>query len=219
MRLKIILGLIVIGVFFYFSLVHRKLFLNEKTNQTNSVNTQIIEIRKEDYQRYILTKKTHSKYLLEMIKEYGELSGNGKYQEHSFWLGINKDWHILKIGNSINFYNYHNLVGWFMGYEDNIAIPELSIGFAKHKSDSQQDYVFYLDPNISAGDTEIGTFRSGNPLYIYLPEAYEEFGNLTITNNHSMTMVETLKFISENGLEISLLDSIDFVEHRIRMYE
>jgi hypothetical protein len=178
------------------------------------------KIQSENYDRFIFVKKTSTNYLVGMIKEHGELLKSEEIKEHSFWIGKSGDRHVIKVGESVDFYNYHNLVGWLTGYEQKPGIPEYSsIGFSKNKSDSQQDYVFYLDPNIEYGDTEVGAFENGKSFFVYLPAAYEEFGNLTITNDVQVSIGELVGFLSENGFDISSIDSLEYVEHRIKMNE
>ena len=120
---------------------------------------------------------------------------------------------------SISFYVYHNLVCWLSGYEENIAIPELSIGYSKNKTQAQEDYLFFLDPENEYGDTHIGTFRNGKSFSIYLPEAYEEYGNLTIKKEIQVSMKENAEYISEQGFNISDIESLKYTEHKIKMNE
>ncbi|NDV83903.1 hypothetical protein [Bacteroides sp. 51] len=177
----------------------------------------LYNIQSCDYTRLILTKNTTDKYLIDMITEFGELSGNEEFETHSFWLAQSEDWYVIKVGESIDFFTYHNLVGWLQGYENTQDIPEYSIGFANHKTNPMFDYIFHLDHKISSGDTEIGAFRNEDSFFIYLPEAYEEQGNLTITNDVHVSFNELLKLISENGLDLSTIDSLNFIEHRVNM--
>jgi len=177
------------------------------------------QIKNEDYSRFILVKSTTESYILKGIKEYGELSGNEEYKIYNFGISEYGDWKIIKVDLSISFYVYHNLVGWLSGYEENTAIPELSIGLSKNKTDSQEDYLFFLDPENEYGDTQIGTFRNGKSFSIYLPEAYEEYGNLTISNEIQVSMKENMDYISEQGLNISEIESLKYTEHKIKMNE
>jgi len=198
--------------------IHKNL-KNQNESQSLLYSGTLYKIRNKDYDRFIFVKKTSEDYLLRMIKEYGELSGTKEFKEHSFWVAKSGDWYIIKVGKLTNFYTYHNLVCWFNGYEENPDIPEYSIGFSKNKFNSQQDYFFHLDPNIKLGDTEIGAFRNGKSFFIYLPEAYDEFGNLKITSDIKISVNEIIKFISNNGLDISIIESVEFVEHIIKMKE
>ncbi len=192
---------------------------SKETFQREKASETFHKIQNEKYARYILAKNTTESYLLQMIKEFGELFSTDKRIEHSFGIAQSENWYVVKVDPSVNFYTYHNLVGWFTGYEDNSAIPEQSIGFAKHKNDSQQDYVFYLDPDNSDGDTEIGVFRNNKSLMVYLPEAFEDFGNLKISDSTKLNMNEILRFISDKGFDVKTIESLDFDEHKININE
>jgi hypothetical protein len=190
-----------------------------QVEQLTPYSGTLFKVQNEAYNRFIFAKKTSTDYLLEMIKEYGELSGNEEFRMHSFWIAEIGDWHVIKVGNSVNFYTYHNLVGWITGYEENPDIPEYSIGFSKSKPDSKDDYIFYLDPNINAEDVEIGAFKNGKSFFVYLPDAYEPLGNLTVTNDFHVSLSETVEVLFKNGFDITTLESLEYAEHQIKINE
>lgn len=226
MEPKIIIGAIIAIVFFYFRFGPGSRLLKKKTHHyivppasredPESIN---IEIKRNEYNRFILTKNTTESYITKGINQYGELSGNEEYKMHNFGIAQHGDWRIIKIDNSISFYDYHNLAGWLTGYEDCSDISELTFGFSKSKVDSQNDYLFFLDPHNEYGDTQVGAFRYGKPFAIYLPEAYEEYGNLTIKKGIKVSMSERINYISEQGFNISEIESLNYIEHNIKMYE
>ena len=182
-------------------------------------NDSLKKINSKDYKRYIFLKKTDTSYVLNMIKEFGELSGNEEYQIHRFWIAKHEDWKIVKLDKSINFYTYHNLAAWFLGYEENTNTPELSIGFARHETNLDESYIFYLDPNNEYGDTHIGVFNNFQSFKIYLPEAYEDYGNIILNEEVKLTMNQVKDFITKEGFDFSALKSSKFTEHQIKMYE
>ncbi|MEM7162504.1 MAG: hypothetical protein AAF487_08715 [Bacteroidota bacterium] len=201
----------------------------ERNVEENIRNNQLLDdpssvglikaINSKDYQRYILANKTSESYLLGMIEEFGEISGNPEYQIHSFGIAEYREWKIIKVDKSVSFFVYHNLVGWFNGYEANSDIPEYAFGYAKNRNDENQDYLFYMNPNDEFGDLQIGAFRNGESFSISLPEAFEEFGNLTIREDISVSMSEQIAFIEENGLNMTSIDSLRFEDHKIKMHE
>ena len=229
----IIIGIIAIAIIFiFFNQFGRKKGNNVISLNSNSIETKdstskkekstlgtLKKIKGEDYSRYILTKSTTEGYILNGIKEYGELAESEEYKICNFRIAEYGDWKIIKVDPSISFYVYHNLVGWLSGYEESTAIPELSIGFSNNKIDSQEDYLFFLDPENKYGDTQIGTFRNGKSFSIYLPEAYEEYGNLTIKREIQVSMKENVDYISEQGFNISDIESLKYTEHKIKMNE
>jgi len=192
---------------------------NRQADKPQSYSGKLYEIQTNEYSRMIFAKSTTEKYLIEMISEFGEISGNEEFQLHSFWFAKLGDWHIIRVGETINFWTYHNLVGWFHGYGENPTPPEYSIGFAHNKIDSAFDYIFYLDPNNINGDMGIGAFRNGKSFFISLPEAFEECGNLTITEDFNLPWNEIVDFILQNGLDISKINLLNFVEYKIKMNE
>ncbi len=221
--MKLIIGLIVAGVLFYFRFGPGKRFLTEKPSNTVPKNAsytgQLQKIVKEDYQRFILTKGSNTKYLMGMTKEYGELSGGDDFVEHTFKISTIGDWSIILVEETVSFYVYHNLVGWFTGYDNNPDIPDISVGYAKHISDNQKDYFFYLDSNNMTGDTEIGAFRNGNSFFIYLPEAYEEYGNLKMSNKVIAKAEDTIDLLNNNDLDIKTFSRLEYVDHNIKFYK
>lgn len=178
----------------------------------------IINIYSKDYVRYIFTKNTTENYILKMIEEYGELNGEEDAKLYDFGISTYGDWKIIQVDKNLSFYAYHNLVGWFFGYEENPEIPEFSIGFAKNIENVNYDYIFHLDPENERGDTGIGVFDNGKSFFIYLPDAYEENGNLTVTDKIKLSKTEKIEFISNEGLEISKINDLNFSIHKIKMY-
>jgi len=212
-----IVVLIIIGIAgFYF--INR---INKVTEQQTFPDLEIedvVEKQASEYKRYIFTKNTSESYLLKMIKEYDELSSDDNSSYLSFELSNSGEWWIIKVGETVDFYTYHNLVGWFHGYEKNIDTPTLSIGFAKNEADPEKDYIFYLDPRVNAGDTAIGSFRNDKSFYIYLPDASEMNELIVTTNQIDITFDDFIKkTITNNGLDISKLDSLNYTEHKIKI--
>jgi len=226
MEPKIIIGVVIAIVLFYFRFGPGSRLLKKKTHHyivppasREDPKSIHVEIKINQYDRFILTKNTTESYLIKGITDYGELAGNKEYETYNFGVAEHGDWKIIKIDHSISFYVYHNLAGWLTGYEDNSDIPELTFGFSKSKMNSPEDYLFFLDPHNANGDTQVGAFRNGKPFAIYLPEAYEEHGNLTIKKGIKVTLKERMDYISEQGFNISEVESLKYIEHKIKMYE
>lgn len=177
------------------------------------------KIDSKKYHRYILAKSTTEDYILKMIKEFGELSANKNYKEYRFGIATKGDWKVIQLEESLSFYTYHNLVGWLTGYEEDPDTPDLSMGFAKNKTEPKEDYIFYLDPNNEMGDTQIGVFNNGDSFFIYLPEAFEEYGNLTVTSDFEVSMKENIDYISGEGIDIEDISTLKFSYHKIKMVD
>lgn len=197
--------------------IHQNKTPIETRNAIKSSDDVVKKIHRKAYDRYILTKNTSKSYILNGIREYGSLSGNETYKMYNFEIATYGDWHIIQVEESISFYEYHNLVGWLYGYGENQDIPELSIGFSKSKTDAQEDYLFFLDPENKYGDSEIGAFRNGKTFFVYLPEAYEEYGNLTIKDTINVSLKENEDAIAAKGLIISNITTLEYTQHKIKM--
>lgn len=218
MKYLIILGIIIIVLFAIF--IQN---INSKKNNTHIIDSEnhlesLIKIKDSDYERYIFVQNTTEDYLIRMIEEFGELDMSNEFLISSFRIAKSEDWHIIKVDTILDFYHYHNLVGWLNGYEENINTPSLSIGYAKNISDKQNDYIFYLDPNVIEGDTEIGVFRNGNSFSIYLPEAYMENGNIKISNNQKLSINKIINTLSEEKFDISKIDLLEYIKYKIKIY-
>ncbi|MGK0447674.1 MAG: hypothetical protein ACJA2M_001452 [Polaribacter sp.] len=184
-------------------------------------NTESIEpIISKNYDRYIMAKNTSDEYLKSMIKEYAELNGTeGEFNLAEFGISKTGEWYVIKVPLEVDFYTYHNLVEWFNGYESNEEIPDYSIGFAKSKNNNSKNYLFYTDSNIEARDTQVGIFADNSAFSIYLPEAYEETGNLTIDKKISLTYNSIQVFLDENGFKFHYIDELNFSKFKIKLYE
>jgi len=223
MKYILVIGIIVFIVILFF------LFLKTKNKQVFNNKSMEAEVDKKesadtyqkiisnDYNRYILLKNTTEPHLIQMIIEYGELSGNEEYEDHNFEIAKSDDWYIIKIPETIHFYAYHNLTGWLTGYEQNPNNPQFSIGLSNHKTDSQEDYIHYSDPHNDYGDTHIGNFRNGKSFSIYLPDAYEEFGNMIITHTKDTSFENSIKTIINNGFDILNIKTLNFKMIPIKM--
>jgi hypothetical protein len=226
MEQKIIINTLLVFVIIYFLIGPGSRLFKKKSHhyivppasQTDS-NSIHVEINSNLYNRYILTKNTSENYLLKDIKDYVTLSGNENHEVYRFGIAEKGDWKIIKIDSSLSFYEYHYLTSWIAGNEQSPARPDLTFGLCMNIADSQDDYLFYVDPFNESGDTLIGAFRRGNSFSINLSEANEENGNLTIKNRIQVSMNERLNYMLEQGLDISEVDSLKFSIHNIKIYK
>lgn len=224
MSLHIVL-LIAIFIFAYY--FFRLVFTNQNSDQTrrkrsgNNVNKQNKnpeihkEIKSSDYDRFILVRRTTMHHLNEQIKEFSSIFHNEEPIQHDFLIAEYANWKIVKVGAEMSFYEYHNLTCWFHGYDDNPENPEMSFSYAKSNIDPLESYLCHLDVNNKFGDTMIGAFAGGDSFYIYIPDAYDETGNLTISNKYHLSYAKTVDYIKLKGLDISAIDTCNFVHFKI----
>lgn len=186
----------------------------------NSEVGTLVDIKTSDYNRYILTKNTFKYYLLHKIKEFGEFTSTDNYSEQSIYLSNSGEWWIIKFAETADFYAYHNLLRWLLEYKTIDDFPFFSIGFAKHKTDSEQDYIFYLDSSVPVADTAIGAFKNGNAFYIDLPDAGGMNGFVIVTKELKISFDDYIReTVINEGLDIIDIDSLNYTEHKIKMGE
>lgn len=194
--------------------------LIEKDSSTITDSTQIIPIVSANYNRYILVKNTSEDYIKSMTSEYGELAGTeGDHYVVEFGILKIGNWFMIEVPQEIDFYDYHNLVGWYTGYEENPNIPDFSIGFAESIESIDDSYVFYLDPNNEFGDTHIGVFKNDTKFSIYLPDAYEENGNITVNNGLPINFTMIDSFLTANNFTPPPKDDMNFKKFEVKIYE
>ncbi|XOV66408.1 MAG: hypothetical protein ACFHU9_12350 [Fluviicola sp.] len=186
----------------------RKTDFNHSSNTLVNFNLPtdssiIIPINSDDYDRYVLVKNTTLEYIERMTTEYAELDGTeGEFRMVEFRITESGDWLIIEVPEQIDFYAYHNLVGWYFGYEDHEDIPDFSVGLAKARNNPEDSYLFYLDPNNEFGDTHIGSFNNGTNFNIYLPEAYDVGGNITVNEHLPISYDVIHEYLTTVGFEM-----------------
>lgn len=90
-------------------------------------------------------------------------------------------WTLLFCSVGMDFYHFHNLLGWVGDNPDDAANrPKGYLGVAVHKGDSQRSFVVMPVDNNPEKDTMQGFFRSGTQFSVYLPEAFRPGGNMVL---------------------------------------
>ena len=219
MEPKIIIGAVFAIVLFYFRFGPGSRMLKKKTHHyivppasRVDSNSILVEIESKQYDRFILIKNVIDNYLIKGVQEYSALSDYEGLTDQNIKVATYGDWTILKIDPIPSFYDYHNLACWLSGFDESLESPELTIGYSKNTIKSEKDYLFFLDPHNAYGDTQVGAFRSEQTFAIYLPEAYELHGNLTIKKGIKVSFSNKMRSISAKGLDISSIESLNFEE-------
>ncbi|MEL6557014.1 MAG: hypothetical protein AAFQ94_02450 [Bacteroidota bacterium] len=175
------------------------------------------KIKDSEYDRYIAIKNTSFEYLFAMIEDLGGVSGDDYLQDFEFsYKALNKDWKLIKVDDKLDFFTFHNLIGWFYGYEDSKQAPEVVVGFAEHHTESSKNYFCFLDSTNLSRDTIVGAFDNEENFFIFLPDAFEEGGNLTVTDSFRIDVEAEKKYYAENGLIVSEFE-IDLSKKLIKM--
>ena len=181
-------------------------------------NGRIVDINSRHYQRILLVQNTSVDYLLGMLREFGSLSASNTYDDHLVRIAQHGNWHVLVFDEKASFFYYHNLVGWLFGYEDGPNVPKNVTGYSIHKFNQQRSYLFYLDPKTASGDTAVGTLESGESFFIYFPESHHEMGNLAITADVNVSMPENKRYLSDNGMDLTVIGNLVYQEHPVRIH-
>lgn len=186
---------------------------SDSRDEQSSTDPIFVKIENKDYRRFILLRNTSSEYIKKGILQFNQLSKNTGDNGIPYSFAQEGEWHLIEVEESVDFYEYHNLIGWLSGYPDSGEIPGISLGFAKHKGDEAEDYLCFLDSQNEYGDTLIGAFRSEKPFSIYLPEAYVDGGNLTLDNTVQVTMAKVSEFLKDKGFDPNLATALDYSIH------
>jgi len=192
--------------------------INEENvnNMINEENKYPININ--DYNKYIIIQNSTEEYIIKHFKEYSEICG-GEKTVHDFKYSFKNNITIIKCPQNINFYNYHNLSGWFMGYEENKESPDLTAVISLHKINNKEDYYATLDPENSYGDTMIGVFDNGKKFSQFLPEGFKAGGNINLEDNNleKLNVCDYLKIFDLTKEELINFENNYFKTIEIKM--
>lgn len=79
------------------------------------------------------------------IQAYADLHGRGIIKKE-FGLSSFNNWTIIQIPDGFDYYYYHNLAYWFLGFgEDDLNFADEIIGIAINKIYRNEDYLIYND--------------------------------------------------------------------------
>jgi hypothetical protein len=173
---------------------------------SNRVGT-LLPINSTDYERYFVLKGVSQEYLIDKIQEYGSMFGTDAQTSYDFDFASVDGWEIVKVDSELDFYYYHNLIAWFLGIDGQTEYPDLSLGVGINKTDDTKSFVTFIDPNNFWGDTEIGLFNDGTEFFVYLPDAYEKQGNLTVIDEKETSFKNLEDYFVTVGFDITVLEN------------
>lgn len=179
---------------------------------------ELIKVKNDEYNKFILAKNTSIDYTKELITEYGTLNGDKDDLEIlDFGFVQYDDWTVIYLPDNLHFYYFHNLATWLYGYDDNPNQPYFIIGYAKYKGTHWKDYIFYADPQSEYGDTQIGAFYDDEEFFVYLPKAYYSSGNIMLTRDLKIDYSAVLDSLVINDLLYEYIDLLTPEFHEIKM--
>lgn len=189
------------------------LFKSKKTEEAQeAIQYDHESIKSTDFERYILVKGENLKSVENKLKDYGELPAKGNTYTYTFVKAQLDGWTIIKMPSDFkDYYSYHNLVFWFLGYppeDENYA--DMSVGLAI-KKDSDESYILYNDYSLVRAlkleDEMIGVFNNDQKFILSIPfDEYRESKNSDIKNYK--------EFIKVNDIDLKKIKSgkIEFTE-------
>lgn len=151
-----------------------------------------------EYEKLILVQGVSIEYLKEKTIEYGTICA-GRMVPHRIRMAeiSGTNWCLVSCQEEMNFYNYHNLMSWFCG-TDNQEKPTHNICVAMNTDARYSYYAVIEDPHY--GDTLIGRFQNGESFSIYLPGACIAGGNAKECH-HSLGEKNISRYLKSCGFD------------------
>ena len=199
-----------------------KFFGKEKVRQSKKIikKKRIYshkDLKSDNFDRYILIKGKNLKSVESKLKDYGELAAKGNSYTYNFSKSKIGDWTIIKMPSDFkDFYEYHNIVYWFLGFppeDENYA--DYSIGLSINESLSYAIYNDYkLQKMLRLEDELLGVFDNDEKFILSIP--FDKFKEST--NKHIRTFNS---LFSDNEIDINLIRNkkINFVKFGILFNE
>jgi hypothetical protein len=125
------------------------------------------------YERYLIVKGRKLNSPLAKIQDYADLPGRGDVKKE-FGISTLNNWTIIKIPSDIDYYNFHNLTYWFLGYgEDDPNYADETVGIAFHNTNEAEDYIIYNDyslrEELEIMDDLFAIKKSNNQIIVSIP--------------------------------------------------
>lgn len=152
------------------------------------------------YEKSLITKGFAIDQLKKAIQEHLEMCEEPiDVEDFEIEAKADTQWWWIKCPHMISFYSFHNLIGWLTCDNPSKGIKEV-YGLAKHQQDDWQSYYAHRDKDNRWGDTVIGVLNSSQAFSIYLPESYEEEGNM-VFSKQGITTVGIRNLYQELGID------------------
>ncbi|MCH4889598.1 hypothetical protein EZV73_18595 [Acidaminobacter sp. JC074] len=162
---------LIAGVLIVFSLL--SFFLFNKQKKSDQDRPKEMKFRMglfSDYKKRILVEGLSRDQIESLMTSHESLEED----TYSYKLVDLADGYMVECSDQMTFYDYHNLVGWLYGTGEHDS--ENIYGLVH---DDYNNYIVKLRPD-GLGDTLYGLIDDGRMIEIYLPEAYEEGGNIRV---------------------------------------
>lgn len=140
----------------------------------NEIGIYPIQIRM--YKKYILVQGLTKDFIRDKLKAYAGLAYSKVYVYKIRIISVvETDWSIILFPDEMDYFNFHNLVGWFVGFSEDKEKAKQIICVALHYDNRYSYYAVVKERKYS--DILIGRFQNGESFYITLPDTPGEDGN------------------------------------------
>ncbi len=137
----------------------------------------IFPIRMSNYIKFLCINNTTIEHLKNKIADYSTICGGCKRKLLFKLVAVKEsDWIVICCPEKMDFYNYHNMMSWIVGKEDEMKPSDRAMCVAFHKKDTRLSYYGTMD-KLKYGDRIVGRFQNGESFSIYLPESNKKEGN------------------------------------------
>lgn len=160
----------------------------------------VFPLKMAEYDKYICVKDTTMDYLEEKIVDYSAICG-GKKKKYQFRLIplYDSSWILVCCPEKMDFFNYHNLMSWIYGLEEDITQPSHTVCVAFHKADERLSYYGIMD-KANHGDRIVGRFQNKESFHIYLPESAKKEGNAK-SYRDALPIKDIKEYLGNYGLD------------------
>ena len=179
----------------------------DKTPIVDTFVGEKIPVNKSEYINFLIFKNSDTNYVYGKIKSGDKHFGDKDITQYSIGFYKNNPWTILQLDTTFSLLYYHSLIMWVDGLDNDRNIPETILGLSIHKSNKLNNYCFVVDKTYKTDDTEFGLFENGNPFSIYMPNAWEEKGNLYSINPSTIKAKNIQDFLKTYNFDINV-DSV-----------
>jgi len=191
---------------------------NDKNNnfsiEKNEFGIYPIHIR--TYKKYILLQGLEKEFIINKLKSYAELAYSKIYvYKIKITLIENTDWSIISLPRGMDFFNFHNLVGWFVGSMDQKKAKQI-ICVALHHDKRYSYYAIIKDRDYA--DTLIGRFQNGESFYIILPDTPGQDGNARQCEE-VLPEKSIIKYLESCGFNYNYLEMINTLPYSVVILE
>ena len=162
----------------------------------------IFPLKMSEYEKYICVKDINVDYVEAKIIDYSKIFA-GKKRKYKFKITpINNSlWILLSCPTAMDFFNYHNLMSWIYGLEEDTISPTHTICISLHKAEERRSYYTIMDKQ-KYGDRMVGRFQNRESFSIFLPESLKKTGNAK-SYRDVLPIKNISEYLSTCGFDVS----------------